>query len=422
MGETRAPNIRRPPRARESQENHRRDNRGPHPEKGRGGPGGGSSGSHNADIPGGRGGKPAGSAGSRPHQSRPALGPVIQGPPTPQPGPSKARGARPRPATAESGPALTRASCPGARNHQRTGGRGHPPPRGNQRQTPELDPLHSGVETGRPPRSPAAAEKTTSPDPDRMASSSSQPPAPDREQRTGRHTRTPKPYLYVGVMEQEKGSIRDGEEIIGGGKVPPPLEPAPPLTPIGTPVAPNLPRAGGPGPSRPGPTAARDGPPDPTAEEKLPPPHHSVNSQTTEGNRHPGPRTRAEPKRMHQPTLPVAHQPGPKPPRPSRNPSPVAERPQNPKPPPRTYPGAVRLPGRQPTSAGTGLPSSAACSRQKNNTQEPPTPHPGQDRSPSAEPPKKPTPRELPDAPSPYGPPTATTKTKAGQNRDPHSH
>ncbi|KAL0202431.1 hypothetical protein M9458_000449 [Cirrhinus mrigala] len=90
--------------------------------------------------------------------------------------------------------------------------------------------------------------------------------------------------------------------------------------------------------------------------------------------------------------------------------------------PPRTYPGAVRPPGRQPTSAGTGLPSSAACSRQKNNTQEPPTPHPGQDRSPSAEPPKKPTPRELPDAPSPYGPPTATTKTKAGQNRDPHSH
>ncbi|KAL0161313.1 hypothetical protein M9458_045038, partial [Cirrhinus mrigala] len=98
----------------------------------------------------------------------------------------------------------------------------------------------------------------------------------------------------------------------------------------------------------------------------------------------------AEPKRMHQPTLPAAHQPGPKPPR------------------------AVRPPGRQPTSA--------ACSRQKNNTQEPPTPHPGQDRSPSAEPPKKPTPRELPDAPSPYGPPTATTKTKAGQNRDPHSH
>ncbi|KAL0183904.1 hypothetical protein M9458_019600, partial [Cirrhinus mrigala] len=218
-----------------------------------------------------------------------------------------------------------------------------------------------------------------------------------------RHTRTPKPYLYVGGWG---GNHWRGQ--------------TPPLNPIGTPVAPNLPRAGGPGPSRPGPTAAPDGPPDPIAEEKLPPPHHSVNSQTTEGNRHPGHRTRAEPKRMHQPTLPAAHQAGPKPPRPSRNPSPVAERPQNPKPPPptppRTYPGAVRLPGRQLTSAGTGLPSSAACSRQKNNTQESPTPHPGQDRSPSAEPPKKPTPRELPDAPSPYGPPTATTKTKAMEN------
>ncbi|KAL0199452.1 hypothetical protein M9458_007992, partial [Cirrhinus mrigala] len=50
-------------------------NCGPHPEKGRVEPGGGSSGSHNADAPGGRGGKPAGSAGSRPHQGRPAPGP-----------------------------------------------------------------------------------------------------------------------------------------------------------------------------------------------------------------------------------------------------------------------------------------------------------------------------------------------------------
>ncbi|KAL0147915.1 hypothetical protein M9458_056792, partial [Cirrhinus mrigala] len=64
----------------ESQENHRRDNRGPHPEKGRGEPGGGSSGSHNADAPERHGGKPAGSAGSRPHQSRPAPGLAIQGP------------------------------------------------------------------------------------------------------------------------------------------------------------------------------------------------------------------------------------------------------------------------------------------------------------------------------------------------------
>ncbi len=36
---------------------------------------------------------------------------------------------------------------------------------------------------------------------------------------------------------------------------------------------------------------------------------------------------------MHQPMLPAAHQPGPKPPRPSRNPNPEAEPPQNPSPP-----------------------------------------------------------------------------------------
>ncbi len=57
-----------------------------------------------------------------------ALGPETQRPPTPQSGPSKASRARPRQATAESGPALTRASCPGARNHQRTW---HPPPAGH---------------------------------------------------------------------------------------------------------------------------------------------------------------------------------------------------------------------------------------------------------------------------------------------------
>ncbi|XP_050982026.1 mucin-1-like [Labeo rohita] len=233
-----------------------------------------------------------------------------KGPP-PLAGAQQSQGARPRQATAEIGPALTRASRPErettnapAAGASSTGRAWHHyPQRGNQRQTPELNPLHSGVETGRPPRYPAAAEKTTSPDPDRMASSSSQPPAPDKEQRTGvatrrqrsttspasqQHTRTPKPYLYVGVMEREKGSIRDGEEIIGGGKAPP----LPQICPgQGAQAHPDR----GPGPSRPGPRpiqtgahGSRGGPPDPTAEEKLPPPHHSVNSQTTEDNRHPG--------------------------------------------------------------------------------------------------------------------------------------
>ncbi|XP_050958766.1 basic salivary proline-rich protein 4-like [Labeo rohita] len=162
----------------------------------------------------------------------PSRGPAKPGGPGPAKQPPRSGQRSPEhPARSEKPPTHRR---PGASSTGRAWH--HYPQRGNQRQTPELNPLHSGVETGRPPRSPAAAEKTTSPDPDRMASSSSQPPAPDREQRTGvamrrqrsttspasqRHTRTPKPYLYVGVMEREKGSIRDGEEIIGGGKAPP---------------------------------------------------------------------------------------------------------------------------------------------------------------------------------------------------------
>ncbi len=71
MEKIRAPNIRGPPRTRDPQENHRRDNRGLHPEKGRGEPEGVTSDSHSVDAPGCRGGKPAGSTGSRPHQGRP---------------------------------------------------------------------------------------------------------------------------------------------------------------------------------------------------------------------------------------------------------------------------------------------------------------------------------------------------------------
>ncbi len=79
-----------------------------------------------------------------------------------------------------------------------------------------------------------------------------------------------------------------GRKASEGAKYPPPLEPAPPLTPIGTPVTPNLPRAGGPGPSRPGPMAARGGPPDPTAEEKLPHPIIQSVPKLHKTIRHPG--------------------------------------------------------------------------------------------------------------------------------------
>ncbi len=95
---------------------------------------------------------------------------------------------------------------------------------------------------------------------------------------------------------------------------------------------------------------------------------------------------------MHQPMLPAAHQPGPKPLRPSRNPNPEAERPQIPKPPPGPTPEQCgRQAGnlRPPAQASPAVPHAAA---RENSIQESPIPHPGQGRSPSAEPPKKPTP------------------------------
>ncbi len=122
MEKTRAPNIQRPPGHGTPRRTTAGTNRGLHPEKGGGEPEGGTSDSHSVGAPGCRGGKPqAPPAADHPRADR-ALGPETQRPPTPQSGPSKASRARPRQSTAESGPALARASCPGARNHQRTGG------------------------------------------------------------------------------------------------------------------------------------------------------------------------------------------------------------------------------------------------------------------------------------------------------------
>ncbi len=102
--------------------------------------------------------------------------------------------------------------------------------------------------------------------------------------------------------------------------------------------------------------AARGVPPDPTAEEKLPHPIIQSAPRLQKTIRHPGkahlprlywtpppcggtdasktPTPEPGPSACTIPMLPAAHQPGPKPPRPSRNPNPEAERPQNPKPPP----------------------------------------------------------------------------------------
>ncbi|KAL0151748.1 hypothetical protein M9458_052974 [Cirrhinus mrigala] len=161
--------------------------------------------------------------------------------------------------------------------------RHHYPQRGNQRQTPELNPLHSGVETGRPPRSPQQQRRPPAQTPTGWPARphSPQPRTENREQ-----------GLQKTIDTQVKSVLRLYCRI------------------------------------------------------RI---HRRVK----------GPRTRAEPKRTHQPTLPAAHQPGPKPPRPSRNPSPVAERPQNPKPPPEQY-GRQAGNLRPPAQASPAAPHAAA--------------------------------------------------------------
>ncbi len=259
-----------------------------------------------------------------------------------------------------------------------------------------------------------------------------------------RRTRTSKPYLCVGVMEREKWSLRDGEESIRGGKIPPPSGASSPADPHRHPRYPKSAQGGGPRPIQTRAHGSPGGPPDPTAEENYPHPIIQSVPKLHKTIRHPGkarlppplldppppaeaPMHRRPPHQSRAQAHAPTHAPGGTPtrtqaPRPSRNPKPGGRAPPDPQTPPRTNPGTVRPPGWQPTSARTGIPRSAACRRQRNSIQESPIPHPGQGRSPSAEPPKKPIPREPPDAPGPYCHPTPTTKTTAGQNRDPHPH
>ncbi len=209
----------------------------------------------------------------------------------------------------------------------------------------------------------------------------------------------PKPYLCVGVMEREKWSLRDGEESIRGGKIPPPLEPAPPLTPIGTPVTPNLPRAGA-RPIRTRAHAARGGPSDPQQRKNYPTPSSSQFPKLHKTIRHPGkarlprlywtppcggtdasktPTPEPGPSACTNPCSRRHTNQGPKPPRPSRNPNPEAERPQIPKPPP----------GPTPEQCGARLATYVRRHRHPQQRRMPPPekqhpespiPHPGQGR------------------------------------------
>ncbi len=115
---------------------------------------------------------------------------------------------------------------------------------------------------------------------------------------------------------------------------------------------------------------------------------------------------------MHQPMLPAAHQPGPKPPRPSRNPNPEAERPQIPKPPPGPTPEQCgRQAGnlRPPAQASPAAPHAAARETASKSHQYPSRPRPQ---------PQRRTPQEThpgdPQMPQAHiATPTPTTKTTA---------
>ncbi len=121
----------------------------------------------------------------------------------------------------------------------------------------------------------------------------------------------------------------------------------------------------------------------------------------------------------HAPTMPRRHtNQDPSPPGPAVTPTRRQSAPRSPNPPPD-----------QPRNSAAArlatyvrrhrLPSSAACRRQRNRIQESPIPHPGQGRSPSAEPPKKPTPREPPDAPGPYCHPRQQQKPQPDRSGPP---
>ncbi len=179
--------------------------------------------------------------------------------------------------------------------------------------------------------------------------------------------------------------------------------------------------------------AARRAQPDPTAEEKLPHPiiqsvpklHKTIRHQVrpvyptsigtppAEAPMHRRPPHQSRAQAHAQPMLPAAHQPGPKPPRPRRNPNPEARAPPDPQTPPPDNSGNSTAARLATYVRRHRHPQQRRMPPPEKQHPESPIPHPGQGGSPSAEPPKKPTPREPPDAPGPYCHPTPTTKTTA---------
>ncbi len=176
--------------------------------------------------------------------------------------------------------------------------------------------------------------------------------------------------------------------------------------------------------------AARGGPSDPTAEEKLPHPIIQSVPKLHKTIRHPG-KARLPPPLLDPPCggTDASKTPTPEPgPSACTNPCSRRHTNQDPSPPgPAVTPTRRQSAPRSPNPPPDQLRNSAAARlatyvrRHRHPQQrrmpppekqhpESPIPHPGQGRSPSAEPPKKPTPREPPDAPGPYCHPTPTTK------------
>ncbi len=189
--------------------------------------------------------------------------------------------------------------------------------------------------------------------------------------------------------------------------------------------------------------AARGGPPDPTAEEKLPHPIIQSVPKLHKTIRHPG---KARLPHLYWTPPPRGGTDASKTPTPEPGPSactnPCSRRHTNQDPSP---PGPAVTPTRRQSAPRSpnpppDQPRNSAAARlatyvrrhrhpQQRRMQPPEKQHPTVTNTPSRSrpqpqrrTPKKPTPREPPDAPGPYCHPTPTTKTTAGQNRDPHPH
>ncbi len=212
------------------------------------------------------------------------------------------------------------------------------------------------------------------------------------------------------------------------GQNTPPSGASSPLTPIGTPVTPKSAQGGGPRPIRTRAHAARRGPPDPTAEEKLPHPIIQSVPKLHKTIRHPGrpvypplldppcggtdasktPTPEPGPSACTNPCSRRHTNQDPSPPGPAVTPTRRQSAPRSPNPPPGPTPEQYgRQAGnlRPPAQASPAAPHAAARETASRVTNTPSRPG----GSPSAEPPRNPPPGN-PQMPQAHMPPHANHK------------